>query len=87
MPSPERSIIGRNVFNGVDVRDGGTINLNFAASSSSGSAKPFNMTPFPPDPGFVERPALSKRIEKIVAENGRGVALVGLGGVGQVIYL
>lgn len=79
---PDGFISGQNVVAGVEVQGGGTVNMNFTGAAPPAAVKPFNMTPFPPDHLFVERPTISSWIDKIVAGEGRGAALVGLGGVG-----
>lgn len=78
----EGSISGRNVVAGLQVQNGGTVNVNFAGSVSSNTIEPFNMTPFPIDSRFIKRPAISEWIDGMIAQGSRGAALVGLGGVG-----
>lgn len=83
---PPEGITARNAVAGVEVQDGATFNV-YCDAAPLAPVKPFNMTPFPPDPRFIKRPAISKKLKAIVAGQGRVAALVGLGGVGQVTYL
>lgn len=43
---------------------------------------PFSNVPFPRDPDYVDRVAISKKVEDKLAIPAARVALVGLGGVG-----
>ncbi|KAK2594353.1 hypothetical protein QQS21_007954 [Conoideocrella luteorostrata] len=84
----EGPVSGHNVFAGMHVSDGGAVNMTFAGSGPSSPIKPFSMIPFPPDPAFIKRSAISQWVEEMVAGVGRRAALVGLGGVGmlQLVY-
>ncbi|KAM0721381.1 hypothetical protein Q7P37_002305 [Cladosporium fusiforme] len=45
--------------------------------------KPFHNVPFPHDPDHVDRETISEQIKQKLAQPGKRVALVGLGGVGK----
>lgn len=77
----EGSISGYNVVAGMQV-SGGEVHMNFAGPAPPHRIKPFCMIPFPPDPTFIERPAISQWLNKAAVGIGQRAALVGLGGVG-----
>lgn len=79
----EGPISGHNVVAGMQVSDGGIVEIKFVGSAPPCPVKPFSMIPFPPDPAFIKRPAILQWVAERVAGVGRRAALVGLGGVGS----
>ena len=80
----ENPVTGRNVVAGVSTELGGITNFNFGVSPQLPGAvhKPFSTIPFPPDPKFVKRPAITQWLQSTLVGPGCRAALVGLGGVG-----
>lgn len=52
------------------------------AEDASISRKPHRIVPFPPDPDFVQRPAIWRWMKDQYSEPARRMALVGMGGFG-----
>ena len=81
-PTFHGSTSGHYVIPAPQASHGGKINFYFADQARPQPRTPFATVPFPPDPQFVERPAITAWLRGKCARPGSRAALVGLGGVG-----
>ena len=66
----------------MDIQDGVKQLALRTTEDASISRKPHRIVPFPPDPDFVQRPAIWRWMKDQYSEPARRMALVGMGGFG-----